>query len=578
MSKYFLFNLTLIISISLLSFAAGAKPTNSLSLTINTENLTTMTKNTFNISLIYSDQFHTPTELHEELENILSNAPNLVDMFTIGKSIQGREIYCLKITNKLDNRPKANSLIIAQHHSREQITVEASLRFILRLINNYGLDANITDYIDSQDIYVIPTLNPDGLYYVVGNRSGLQPNEWLRKNLRAFDDDNDGLFDEDPAEDVNGDGIISGFDVYLKDLATESWIYSYDYLEGIDNDGDGLINEDRIGGVDLNRNYDYRWNDSSLDTGASGDTRDDTFPGTAPFSEPETQAYRDFVANYSFATAISLHSGINTTYFPWASTYGYAEPTLYYNIFNDIKKILPDRFGSSISNHGSSSSSISYTCAGEWGDWMYARQDCLVPMTFEIFHKAGSNKYDELIVENDTHQIWRWDGMRDYFAPSEDKIDDLWIDIQPVFDYWLDNTPRLDVFVKSLQGSFTEGSSITVTLTVRNLSPRIKTIKSIDVVTDSFVPLKENGNPISFSEFTSLESRDLSFDVVINKSAIDQGNLTVMLGNAYVGYYPITIESVNVTKRTSFDFGFLLLAVPLLVYIKKKKSNNSGKI
>ncbi|MHA1974664.1 MAG: M14 family zinc carboxypeptidase [Candidatus Hodarchaeales archaeon] len=572
MSKHSVFKMTLLLLIVFISLNTGLQSANSTSFSSVKVINVTKRLNTFNISLIYPDQFHTPSELKEELDNIISQAPDLVDMFTIGSSIQGREIYCLKITNEQDHRPKANALIIAQHHSREQITVEAALRFILRLINNYGLDANITEYVNNQDIYIIPTLNPDGLYYVLGNGTTLKPNEWLRKNLRTFDDDKDGLFDEDPAEDVNGDGIISSYDVYLKDPGTKSWFFSYDYLEGIDNDGDGLINEDPVGGVDLNRNYDYRWNDSSLDTGASSDTRDETFPGTSPFSEPETQAYRDFVANRSFATAISLHSGINTTYFPWASQYAYAEPTLYFNIRNDILNILPDRFASSIKNHGASSSSISYTSAGEWGDWMYARQNCLVPMTFEIFHTAGSNQYSELIVENVTHKIYRWDYMREYFAPSEYKINDLWNDIQPVFDYWLGSTPRLEIYIKSTIGEFSVGSSVTVKLNAQNPSPRISTIDGLYISTGSLNDLKNSDESVSFPKLSPLESKDLSFHVTINKEDVERNNLTVMIGNSYIGYYSVIIEASNVSKRTGLDLAPLILALPLLVYRKRKRN------
>ncbi|UCE12762.1 MAG: hypothetical protein JSV04_11275, partial [Candidatus Heimdallarchaeota archaeon] len=267
-------------------------------------------RNWSSISLLYPDQYHSPTELLEELQQITDTAPEIVDLFTIGNSIQGREIYCLRITNEKNTYPKAGVMFVAQHHAREQITVEAVLRFLLRLVNNYGVDQKITEYINHEEIFVIPTLNPDGLFYVVE-----EENFWLRRNLNPIDDDNDGVTNEDPAEDTNGDGIISEYDII--DRKTEEFLGLY--FEGIDTDNDGAINEDGIGGVDLNRNYDYRWNDSSLDSGWGTDTSLETYPGTTPFSEPETQAYRDFLENKSFASAISLHSGINATYFPWSS-------------------------------------------------------------------------------------------------------------------------------------------------------------------------------------------------------------------------------------------------------------------
>jgi len=81
----------------------------------------------------------------------------------------------------------------------------------------------------------------------------------LRKNLHPFNDDGDNSTDEDSWEDVNGDGVISGFDVYTKTGPGGTAEYQYTYFEGIDNDEDGLVNEDPVGYVDLNRNYPTGW-------------------------------------------------------------------------------------------------------------------------------------------------------------------------------------------------------------------------------------------------------------------------------------------------------------------------------
>ncbi|MFV8227118.1 hypothetical protein ACNKXV_14300, partial [Christiangramia aquimixticola] len=91
----------------------------------------------------------------------------------------------------------------------------------------------------------------------------------------------DGLLDEDPEEDLDGDGIIyqmrkkastqeekekANFVIDPKDpkgrLMKRTFPGKGDYLvytEGIDNDGDGSYNEDGIGGLDLHRNYPENW-------------------------------------------------------------------------------------------------------------------------------------------------------------------------------------------------------------------------------------------------------------------------------------------------------------------------------
>ena len=144
------------------------------------------------ISLIYQDEWHDPAEVDEEIELIHSTVPELVDIEVIGESYQGRNITCIRITNELNTEQKAKTQVNAHHHAREQITVELSLRFIIYLLNNYGENETITEYVDTQEIYVIPTLNPDGLERVVN-----EEDYWLRKNLRPYDDDGDGLIDED---------------------------------------------------------------------------------------------------------------------------------------------------------------------------------------------------------------------------------------------------------------------------------------------------------------------------------------------------------------------------------------------
>ncbi|MHA2203315.1 MAG: M14 family zinc carboxypeptidase, partial [Candidatus Hodarchaeales archaeon] len=263
------------------------------------------------LSLLYPGQFHNSTEIMEEIANIEAAVPELVDVSVIGQSVLENDIQLVRITNEADIDPKAGVFFVAQHHAREQITVEASLRFILHLLNNYGEDETITHYVDSEDIYIIPTLNPDGNDIVVD-----KGNEWIRKNARPFDDDGDGLQDEDLLEDINGDGKIYSIEYYEKPYPTwdlfETGFTAYPVkiiTEGIDNDGDGLVNEDVEGFTDLNRNYDSYWNDSTFTSGWGSDTTSETYPGTAPFSEPETVALRDFVLQHKFAASISLHSG-----------------------------------------------------------------------------------------------------------------------------------------------------------------------------------------------------------------------------------------------------------------------------
>ncbi|MFX0204769.1 MAG: M14 family zinc carboxypeptidase, partial [Candidatus Hodarchaeota archaeon] len=90
------------------------------------------------ISLLYPDQFHNSTEIMEEIANFEAAAPELVDVSVIGQSVLGKDIQLVRITNEAMTNPKAGVFYVTQHHAREQITVEAILRFIQRILNNYG--------------------------------------------------------------------------------------------------------------------------------------------------------------------------------------------------------------------------------------------------------------------------------------------------------------------------------------------------------------------------------------------------------------------------------------------------------
>jgi hypothetical protein len=117
-----------------------------------------------------------------------------------------------------------------------------------------------------------------------------------RRVLRPSDDDRDGLVDEDGPNDVDGDGDI--LEMRVRDengdlvvderddrlmrprKAGEKGRYRMLGVEGVDDDGDGKVNEDPVGGVDPNRNWPGEWRPPAQQSGA----------GPYPLSEPETRA------------------------------------------------------------------------------------------------------------------------------------------------------------------------------------------------------------------------------------------------------------------------------------------------
>ncbi|MFX0113269.1 MAG: M14 family zinc carboxypeptidase [Candidatus Hodarchaeota archaeon] len=501
------------------------------------------------ISLLYDDQFHDPVEVQEEIMRINELAPDLVDLEVIGQSIQGRNISCVRITNELNTAQKAKTLVVAQHHGREQITVEAALRFILRMVNGYQSNNYITHYVDTEEIYVIPMLNPDALELVVNNG-----NHWLRKNLRPYDNDNDTLFDEDPIEDVDGDGHISRFSVTSK-LNSSNY---YVYYEGIDNDADGLVNEDGVGLVDLNRNYFPFWGTVQ----AHHQVDSEVYAGTQPFSEPETRAFRDFATNHEFAMAYSLHSGINSTWFATNENGQYPYPEIYREMLLDLQTILPPAFnpdpGYIPPLHTDTLLNLGQ---GYWKDWMVFEQGCIAPMTFEIYHNASSDGPDaySVFVDNSTHTITEWKGIYGYFNPEEQFINDLWRDIRPAFDYLLNMTPRLTIDIESVTGDGNQQNNVEIRFSVRNLSPHLGTIDTIKLLEATGSLLASRPALSAGKNRTDTINLDLS-------GAANPKNYTIQVGNEYIGYtrYMISFTSGG-SSSPAFEYWIPLVLLSLVL-------------
>jgi hypothetical protein len=275
------------------------------------------------------------------------------------------------------------------------------------------------------------------------------------------------------------------------------------------------------------------------------------------------------MGNKSFATALSLHSGINATYFPWASEdWSWAESSLYYQIYSDFLELWPNLenyLGGLNSQEKSQKRHLpSYTSAGDWGDWMYAEKDCLVPMTFEIYHNASSDTQGQLLQSNTTHQLWQWDYIYEYFAPVEAAIEALWDELLPTFDYWLNITPRIEIESHSIVA----GTKLSLNIT--NLSLRVGTIEPLQVLDANFEPLLEDGTPVTFPLIAAGEIENATIDL--------HGELpaSLKIGNEYVGF--LTLEFKNESKSSSKSSSWNLLASLLtiavvVVWTKAKKQH-----
>jgi hypothetical protein len=338
--------------------------------------------------------YHNYTEIVEILLRLNATFPTLVDVFSIGRSWENRTIYCARLTNENRSQAKPETLYVGFHHARERITAELPLYFVVYAVGNYAANATVRRLLDLSEIYVIVALNVDGI-------AAVEVNEWHRKTVRPFDEDGDGAFDEDPPEDVDGDGQIGEL---VRWNGTEWWSIR---LEGIDNDADGVANEDWAGGVDINRNYGYEWS-AACWSGSTNQSAED-YRGPIEFSEAETRAIRDLVENHRFRYAVSFHSGAECILYPWGhTTTPSSDETTFKSIADDLSALV---------NTSSLQSAELYTTSGVWEDWMYGDQGVLA-FTCEIYENSSAFQYEPSSTAN---YSWR-KGITAAFNPPVAQI------------------------------------------------------------------------------------------------------------------------------------------------------------
>ena len=244
------------------------------------------------------DAYHTTERAHVLLEGWAAAFPNLTRLYSIGETLQGTPLMVLEITNKETGPPEVKPAYYydGNIHAGELTGAEVALHFAWEVLSSYGTDPRITRLVDTRTLYVRPKFNPDGADIALTTEQN------LRSTPRPYDQDADGLLDEDPGNDLNHDGHITQMRVpdpngLWKISATDPRVmvrrgdgehagpfYAL-YSEGIDDDEDGRFNEDGIGGIDMNRNFPRNWGQEFEQSGA----------GPFPLSEPETRATIDFI-------------------------------------------------------------------------------------------------------------------------------------------------------------------------------------------------------------------------------------------------------------------------------------------
>jgi hypothetical protein len=173
-----------------------------------------------------------PAELEAMLQQVAADHPDITRLVSLGTSHEGRDIWGLMISdNAAVDEDELAILYNGAHHAREVMTPEVVLDTIEQLTDNYGVDPELTSYVDRYEIWCVPIVNPDGVARVH------EVDDFWRKNNR-------------------------------------------------DNDENGTVNSQD--GVDLNRNYEWGWGYQCR--GSSSSFSSQIYRGPIEGSEPEAQA------------------------------------------------------------------------------------------------------------------------------------------------------------------------------------------------------------------------------------------------------------------------------------------------
>jgi hypothetical protein len=303
----------------------------------------------FKVKLEFN-RWHDVAELIADMKTLEKAYPRFLKYVSLGKSYDGRDLPMIIINNPDTGAEmsKAGMYIEANVHGNEIQGGEICIYTIWYLMENYGKIDKITQLVNERVFYIIPTVNPDGRDYFMHGVGGS-----ARGGHVPVDDDNDGLFDEDGPDDLNGNGVIeqirkyvgmgkgthrkSRLDPRIMEVAP---LGEGDYIllgsEGLDNDGDGRVNEDDVGGYDPNRNWAADWQPNYVQGGAMD----------YPFQLPEAKAVNDFLlAHPNIAGVQSYHnSGGMILRGPGAESVGEyprQDVTVYDELGRNAERMLP---------------------------------------------------------------------------------------------------------------------------------------------------------------------------------------------------------------------------------------------
>jgi carboxypeptidase T len=278
------------------------------------------------------EAYHNYAEMTAEIQQVTAAHPDLVSYFSIGQSYEGRELWAAKISDNVavdEDEPEV--LFLGLHHAREHLTVEMTLYILNLLTGQYGIDPQVTELVNTREVYILFNVNPDGGEYDIATGAY---RSW-RKNRQP-------------------------------------------------NPGSSYV------GTDLNRNYGYKWGCCG---GSSGLPYSETYRGSAAFSTPEMARVRDFInsrvvdGKQQLKTSITFHTYAELILWPYGYTYTDVPADMTqddYNVFVAMGQAMAATNG-----YTAQQGSDLYITDGTYEDWAYGVHK-IFAYTFEMYPTTTS--------------------------------------------------------------------------------------------------------------------------------------------------------------------------------------------
>ncbi|HPY75354.1 MAG: succinylglutamate desuccinylase/aspartoacylase family protein [Planctomycetes bacterium] len=107
--------------------------------------------------------FHTHETLTTELQELEAQYPHIAKLYTIGKSVNGLDLWVMKISDNVEqDEPEPEVKYVSTMHGDEVVGQELGIYFIRQLLENYGKDAELTAMVNDLELWIMPNMNPDG--------------------------------------------------------------------------------------------------------------------------------------------------------------------------------------------------------------------------------------------------------------------------------------------------------------------------------------------------------------------------------------------------------------------------------